>query len=294
MAVKPGSVVALVTPMKAGTNEIDYPKWTALLEWHISQGTDGAVILGTTGESTTISMTERTELIKAAVSVLKGKMPIIVGTGTIDPAKVIETSQHALELGADASLIITPYYVKPPQRALVKHFTDIADKVPLPMIVYNCPGRTGVDMKPETVAQFSGHPMIIGIKDATGDNGRVEIFKKLCGKDFLCYSGEDDQGCEFVRAGGDGVISVTANVAPNMMHTMLKAAREGRVDEATKINEVLMPLHKRLFLESNPIPAKMVLQLMGKIESGIRPPLDNLDNIHLKALQEAMMIGKLI
>lgn len=183
-----------------------------------SIGTDGAVILGTTGEASTISMEERTEIIKASVKTVNGAFPIIVGTGTIETQKVIALSKHAMECGADATLIITPYYVKPPQRALVKHYLSIADSVAIPMIVYNCPGRTGVDMKPETIAEFSSHPMIIGVKDATGDINRVASLRQLCGKSFLLFSGEDDLGCEFVRIGGDGVISVTANVAPGAMH----------------------------------------------------------------------------
>lgn len=231
-----GSVVALVTPMTSD-NKIDYPKLVELLEWHVKAGTDGAVILGTTGESSTITNDERTEIIKTSVATVKGGFPIIVGTGTIDPNKVIELCRNAKDLGADASLIITPYYIKPPQRALVTHFRSIADAVALPLIAYNCPGRTGVDMKPETVAQIASHPNIIGLKDATGDQARVKLHRDLCGKGFLLYryvllhifvvvsnliddvySGEDDQGCEFVGLGGDGVISVTANVAPGPMH----------------------------------------------------------------------------
>ena len=243
--VRGGSVVALVTPMTAN-NAIDYPKLESLLKWHIAEGkatlctqnyffrrwwrqfsflsyclnagTDGAVILGTTGESSTISMEERTAIIKTSVKVVNGAFPIIVGTGTIETEKVIALCQHAKDCGADASLVITPYYVKPPQRALVTHYRKIADSVDLPMIVYNCPGRTGVDLKPETIAEFSSHPMIIGVKDATGDISRVTSLRNLCGKDFLIYSGEDDLGCEFVRLGGDGVISVTANVAPKALH----------------------------------------------------------------------------
>lgn len=183
-----------------------------------SEGTDGAVILGTTGEASTVSMEERTEIIKASVRIVGGAFPIIVGTGTIETEKVIALSKHAMECGADASLVITPYYVKPPQRALVKHYLTIADSVALPMIVYNCPGRTGVDMKPETIAEFSKHPMIIGVKDATGDIQRVTSIRQLCGSSFMIFSGEDDLGCDFVRLGGDGVISVTANVAPAAMH----------------------------------------------------------------------------
>lgn len=287
LKVKPGSIVALVTPMTK-TNAIDYNALGKLLDWHLAKGTDGAVILGTTGESTTISMEERTEIIKMSVKVLKGKIPIIVGTGTIDPNKVIELTQQAKDLGADASLIITPYYVKPPQRALVKHFTSIADKVALPIILYNCPGRTGVDMKPETIAECATHPMIIGVKDASGDLSRVKTFRDLCPKDFLLFSGEDDQGCEHVRTGGDGVISVTANIMPEAMHKMLAAAKSGNIKDAEAINAKLMLLHKRLFLESNPIPVKMALNIMGMIDLGIRPPLTTLANSQLDSLKEAM------
>jgi 4-hydroxy-tetrahydrodipicolinate synthase len=176
-----------------------------------------------------ISMEERTEIIKASVKTVNGAFPIIVGTGTIETQKVIALSKHAMECGADATLIITPYYVKPPQRALVKHYLSIADSVALPMIVYNCPGRTGVDMKPETIAEFSNHPMIIGVKDATGDINRVASLRQLCGKSFLLFSGEDDLGCEFVRVGGDGVISVTANVAPSAMHRYVSSENSLRV-----------------------------------------------------------------
>jgi 4-hydroxy-tetrahydrodipicolinate synthase len=176
------------------------------------------VILGTTGEASTISMEERTEIIKASVKIVGGAFPIIVGTGTVETSKTIALTKHAMECGADASLIITPYYVKPPQRALVKHFLSIADAVAFPLILYNCPGRTGVDLKPETIALMSSHPMIIGVKDATGDIERVTSIRKQSGDSFLIYSGEDDLACEFVRQGGDGVISVTANVAPSAMH----------------------------------------------------------------------------
>lgn len=215
--VRSGSVVALVTPMD-NKNNIDFATLKSLLEWHISEGTDGAVVLGTTGESSTISFEERGEIIKEAINTVNGAFPIIIGTGTIEPNSVIKYTQQAKDLGADAALIITPYYVKPPQRALVQHFLNIANTVDLPIILYNCPGRTGVDMKPETVAQLASHRNIIGIKDATGDLSRVESLRKLCGKDFLIFSGEDDSGCEFIRLGGDGVISVTANVAPKAMH----------------------------------------------------------------------------
>lgn len=293
MLVKGGSVVALVTPMKVD-NSIDYDQLTDLLKWHAEQGTDGVVVLGTTGEASLISIEERTKIIQTSVRAVKGVLPIIIGTGSVDTLKAIALSKHALEHGADASLIITPYYVKPPQRALVTHFKAIADAVPLPMIVYNCPGRTGVDMKPATVAEFSSHPNIIGIKDATGDLTRVESLRTLCGPDFAIFSGEDDSGSEFVRIGGDGVISVTANVAPEDMHKMLAASKEGRVQEASEINDRLMLLHKRLFLESNPIPVKRALNIMGRIGPGIRPPLAPLADEHTEALKEALLKGKVV
>lgn len=165
-----------------------------------------------------ITMEERTEIIKTSVRVVNGAFPIIVGTGAIETKAVIALCNHAKECGADASLVITPYYVKPPPRALIKHFRTIADSVDLPMLLYNCPGRTGVDMKPETIAELSSHPMIIGVKDATGDLNRVVSLRTQCGNSFLLFSGEDDSGCVFVGMGGDGVISVTANVAPAAMH----------------------------------------------------------------------------
>lgn len=292
-AARGGSVVALVTPMTEA-NAVDYPRLEQLLAWHAAEGSDGVVVLGTTGEASTISPEDRARIISASVAAVNGKMPVIVGTGAIEADKVIAMSAQALALGADATLVITPYYVKPPQRALVKHFTSIADAVNIPMILYNCPGRTGVDMKPETLSGLFAHPNIIGIKDATGDLARVESLRRICGKDFLLYTGEDDNTCEFVRLGGDGVISVTANVAPGPMSRMLRAAREGRHDDATAINSKLALLHNDLFLESNPIPVKRALQLMGRIGAGIRPPLTSLDDALLDKLRAALSAGGIL
>ena len=186
-SIRGGSVVALVTPMKPD-GSVDMAKFVELLEWHVKEGTDGAVVLGTTGEGSLIGHAERSDIIKTAVATARKAFPVIIGTGTIETSKVIDLTRQAYECGADASLIITPYYVKPPQRALVQHFMKIADAVPqLPMILYNCPGRTGVDMKPETIAECAKHPTIIGVKDATGDLGRVETIRKLCGQKFLIY-----------------------------------------------------------------------------------------------------------
>lgn len=279
MLPKGGSNVALVTPMK-NNNEIDYESLVRLLKWHEKEQTDGVVILGTTGEGSTINLKERTNIIKTTVDTIKGKIPIIVGTGTVNTDKVIELTQNAKDNGADASLIVTPYYVKPPQRALVDHYTKIADNVDLPMILYNCPGRTGVDMTTETISRLSLHPNIVGIKDASGDLNRVKLLREQCEKNFLLYSGEDNQGCDFVIMGGDGVISVTANLYPLLEHCMLNLAKEGNYNLSKKINEKLMPIHNGLFVESNPIPVKRALNIMGKIESGIRPPLTDLKPEH--------------
>ena len=279
MLPKGGSNVALVTPMK-NDNKIDYESLVKLLKWHEKEQTDGIVLLGTTGEGSTINMSERSRIIETAVNLLKNKIPIIVGTGAVDPNKVIELTKNAKDLGADASLVITPYYVKPPQRALITHFSTIADSIDLPMILYNCPGRTGVDMIPETISKLSLHPNIIGVKDASGDLSRVESLRNQCEKGFLLYGGEDDQGYDFVKMGGDGVISVTANLYPLLEHCMLKLAKEGNYELAEKINNKLMPIHKNLFIESNPIPVKRALNIIGKIDSGIRPPLTQLNQNH--------------
>lgn len=216
-------------------------------------------------------------------------MPIIVGTGTIDPVTALALTQCAKDCGADASLVITPYYVKPPQRAMVKHFTDLADAVDLPMILYNCPGRTGIDMSVETTAIVSKHPGIIGVKDASGDLSRVGPLREQCGPAFLLYSGEDNQGASFVGSGGDGVISVTANVCPALEHEMLVLAKAGDVGGAAKIDEVLAPVHSALFLESNPIPVKRAVEMMQRIEGGIRPPLAYMDDAPAGMLRKALI-----
>ena len=205
--LRAGSVVALITPMNSDMS-IDYASFVDLLKWHVVEGTDGAVILGTTGEATMIGPEDRTEIIKTAVKTVAGAFPIIVGTGTIQTEKVIEMCQNAKDCGADASLVITPYYIKPPQRALVKHFWSIADAVDLPMVLYNCPGRTGVDMKPETVYELSRHKGIVGIKDATGDLERIPGMRKSVGDAFLIFSGEDDSGCQFASPSVEFIIFI--------------------------------------------------------------------------------------
>lgn len=276
-----GSSVALVTPMTA-TGDVDLGALEKLLEWHIELGTDNLCILGTTGEANTLSMDERKKVLTTAVKVCKGKIPILAGCGTIDPKHVKEMTLQAIDLGVDASLVVTPYYVKPPQRGLIKHFLDAAD-IGLPVVVYNVPGRTGVDFKDESMALVAEHDKIVALKDATGDlsrltNLRHELTKSDAKNDILIYSGDDGTSKDFVMLGGDGCISVTANVAPAQMHRMMEAAFAGDAALAAKINEPLKLLHKDLFVEANPIPVKWAVYKLGRIPSPMcRPPLDALD-----------------
>jgi len=267
-----GSLVAIVTPMTADGG-VDFDALGRLIERHIEAGTEGLVIAGTTGESATLTKPEHVAVIEAAVKYVSGRIPVIAGTGSNSTAQTIELSRTVAELGVDGYLVVTPYYNKPPQAGLVRHFTAIADAVSSPVMLYNVPGRTGVDMLPETVAELAGHPQIMGIKEATGDVSRVVILRKLCGDDFALYSGDDPTGREFMLAGGQGVVSVTANVAPQAMAAMCKAALAGDAGLAARLDAPLAGLHHDLFIESNPIPVKWALERMGLIDNGIRLPL---------------------
>ena len=267
-----GSLVAIVTPMTADGG-VDFDALGRLIERHIEAGTEGLVIAGTTGESATLTKPEHVAVIEAAVKYVSGRIPVIAGTGSNSTAQTIELSRTVAELGVDGYLVVTPYYNKPPQAGLVRHFTAIADAVSSPVMLYNVPGRTGVDMLPETVAELAGHPQIMGIKEATGDVSRVVILRKLCGDDFALYSGDDPTGREFMLAGGQGVVSVTANVAPQAMAAMCKAALAGDAGLAARLDAPLAGLHQDLFIESNPIPVKWALERMGLIDNGIRLPL---------------------
>lgn len=276
--MRPGSTVAIVTPMNADTGDIDYGGLKKLLNMHVDAGTTNLCILGTTGEASTVTFDERDKILKLAVGEVKGKMSILAGTGTIDPNAVKQMTQHAIDVGCDAALVVCPYYVKPPQRALIKHMTDAAD-LGLPVVIYNIPGRTGVNFLDENIAIAAEHPNIVGVKDATSDLSRVENMRKLVtDPNFLLYSGDDSTSLEFITLGGDGCISVTANVAPADMAEMVQAALMGDADKATSINDKLMGLHKKLFLEGNPMPAKWALQRIGKIDSAYcRPPMSTFD-----------------
>lgn len=282
-----GSLVALVTPMQAdGT--IDKKSLQELIEWHIAEKTDGLIIAGTTGEGSTLTEDEQYAIISAVVSQVAGRIPVIAGTGTLSTHHTIHLTHNAKKAGADAALIVTPYYNKPTQQGLFAHYKEIAEKTAFPIILYNIPGRTVCDMLPETVEQLAAISTIIGIKEATGKVERTtEIFKR-CGKSFAIYSGDDATSLDSMREGAVGVISVTANIAPQKMHMMCKAALNGDMTLAKKMNDELMPLHKKLFLESNPIPTKWVLNQMGLIPPGIRLPLSSLDPKFHSDLKEAM------
>lgn len=290
-----GSLVALATPMLAdGT--VDISTLRSLLQWHRAEGTDGVVILGTTGEASTLTDEEKDEVMVATREEIGGKIPIVVGTGTISTPSTIAATSRAKLLGADAALVVTPYYVKPSQAGLFQHFTAIADASALPIILYNVPGRTGVDLSVETTIALSRHPMICGLKDATGDNTRVGPMRAICDDDFRLYSGEDAMAKDYVLKGGDGVISVTANVAPAAVSKVMAAANAGDQGAADDADAPLLALHRDLFCEANPIPVKWALSAMGKVADGIRSPLSPLGpDFHGRvegALQKAGCLAK--
>jgi 4-hydroxy-tetrahydrodipicolinate synthase len=267
-----GSIPALVTPMR-DDGAIDFDAWDALLDFHLREGTDGVVVGGTTGESPVLDRGELEELVRRARARLAGRIPVIAGSGTNGTAKSVALSRAAEAAGADALLVVTPYYNKPTQEGLFRHFTAIADGVRIPLILYNVPGRTGCDMLADTVARLSRHPRIVGVKEATGDVARGEAVLRQSRPGFVLLSGDDPTAAELIRIGARGVISVTANVAARAMHELCAAGLEGRHGEAAAINERLIPLHKALFVESNPIPVKWAVQRLGLIGPGIRLPL---------------------
>lgn len=270
-----GSMVALVTPMFED-GEIDWQALADLVEFHIDNGTDAIIAVGTTGESATLNFAEHCELVRRVVEIAKGRLPIIAGTGANATAEAISLTRYAMEVGADAALLVTPYYNKPTQEGLYLHYRAIADAVPLPQIMYNVPGRTACDLLPETVARLAGISNIIGLKEATGDLERLAQLKELCGEQIDLYSGDDATGMDFMLQGGKGVISVTNNVAPAAMHDLCKAALTGDANRARAINTEIECLHHDLFMESNPIPVKWALHEMGMISTGIRLPMTTL------------------
>lgn len=270
-----GSIVALVTPMDE-SGEINLDSFRSLLEWHLQAGTNAIVVHGTTGESAALNLAEKATLLKVAVETLAGKIPVIAGTGSSSTRATIEETRLAASCGVDACLVVTPYYNRPTQQGLYEHYKLVAESCELPIFAYNVPRRTGCDLQPATLAQLAHIKNIVGIKEATGDVMRVAAIKALCGDRFILLSGDDATAVEFIRQGGQGVISVTANVAPELMQQMCTCALNGDYQGALEINTKLALLHVALMSESNPIPTKWLLQQMGKIPGGIRLPLTKL------------------
>jgi 4-hydroxy-tetrahydrodipicolinate synthase len=269
-------MVAIVTPMQPGVTPdtpVDWPALERLIEWHIANGTDAIVAVGTTGESATLSMDEHVAVIRRVVNVADKRIPVIAGTGANSTTEAIELTQAAKSVGADACLLVTPYYNKPTQEGLYLHHKAVAEAVAIPQILYNVPGRTACDMQPETAARLSKVTNIIGIKEATGDIARVSRLRSLCGEQFRLFSGDDATAMEFMLNGGHGVISVTANVAPRLMHELCELATHGERVKAGTVDNRLAGLHRDLFCEANPIPSKWALNQMGLIQAGIRLPL---------------------
>lgn len=283
-----GSIVALVTPFNAD-GEVDFDSLKKLVEHHVAAGSDGLVAVGTTGESSTLTIEEHVKVVNKIVEFAAGRIPVIAGTGANATHESVLFSRLLNGSGIAGCLSVTPYYNKPTQEGLYQHYKAIAEVSDVPQILYNVPGRTAVDLLPETVARLSEIENIVALKDATGDLDRIAIHRELCGEDFILLSGDDLTGLEFVKRGGDGVISVTNNVAAADMATMFKLAKEGKFEEAEAINERLMPLHKNLFVESNPIPVKWAVHKMGLIaEGGLRLPLTELSEPAQPVVAQAM------
>ena len=281
-----GSIVALVTPMHIGSDAVDWDSLSSLIEWHILEGTDAIVAVGTTGESATLNVQEHASVIDFIVSEVNKRIPVIAGTGANSTAEAIELTAMAMNVGADASLLVTPYYNKPTQAGLINHYTSIAKSVGMPQILYNVPSRTACDMLPETIIELSKVDNIVGVKEATGDLSRVGLLLSSCDDDFAIYSGDDATAKELMLMGGHGDISVTANVAPNLMSEMCRAAIRGDSKKADSIDSLLKGLHSSLFLEANPIPVKWALNRLGKIENALRLPMTELSS-HLRNDVEA-------
>jgi len=282
-----GSLVALVTPMTE-SGDVDLVAFGRLLDWHAREGSDGVVVGGTTGESATLTAAESAELLRVAVQRVGGRMPVIAGTGAGSTALAVERTRAACEAGVDAVLVVTPYYSRPPQEGLYRHFSTVADAASVPLVLYNVPSRTACDLLPETVERLAGHPQVIGIKEATGGVARGREILERCGDDFLLLSGDDASCRELVAAGAQGVITVTGNVAPRLMREMIEAALLDDVAGARELDERLEGLHTALFVESNPIPVKWALGRLGLIGPGIRLPLVGLAESHHATVLAAM------
>ena len=277
-----GSIVALVTPMESD-GSIAWQSLFDLIDWHVESGTSGLVLVGTTGESATIDVAEHVQIIEQSSKHAKERIPIIAGTGANSTKEAIYLTSAAKKAGADAALLVTPYYNKPSQEGLLAHYLEIANQVDIPQILYNVPARTGCDLLPETVLKLSTHKNIVGLKEATGDMSRLEDLKEVLGnqitnESFLLYSGDDPTAMQFILNGGSGTISVTANIVPKEIAEICNLALQGRSKEVIPLNAKLEELNKFLFIESNPIPVKWMLYKLGKIPSGLRLPLTTLNS----------------
>lgn len=289
-----GSIVALVTPMIPNTMEVDWDGLKRLVEWHIEQGTDAIVAVGTTGESPTLDVQEHMATIAAIVEDADGRVPVIAGTGANCTREAIEWTRRAQQAGADACLLVVPYYNKPTQEGLYLHHKTIAEAVEIPQILYNVPGRTACDMLPDTVVQLAEIPNIIGIKDATGDLNRGRELIDRCPEGFAIYSGDDGTALELILMGGHGDISVTANVAPKLMAEMCRLGLAGEAEKARAINTRLQPVHEAMFVESNPIPVKWAVARMGLMQQAIRLPLTELSHSYHASVTTALVQAGLL
>ena len=282
-----GSLVALVTPFDSN-NRVDYASLKVLIDFHVDQGSDGLVIAGTTGEAATLSDAEHCELIAKAAEISAGRLPIIAGTGSNSTSQTIDLSREVGSTGIDAYLLVVPYYNKPMQEGMYRHFSTIADAVEQPVMMYNVPGRTVADMLPETVARLSRHGNIFGIKEATGDIERLRAIQELVDDDFMLYSGDDFTLLPFIEQGGHGVVTVSGNVVPAAVAELSRLAMAGEADEAKALDATLQPLNEALFVESNPIPVKWAVSQMGLIEAHIRLPLTDYDGQYHAQMRAAM------
>jgi 4-hydroxy-tetrahydrodipicolinate synthase len=288
-----GSIVALITPMLED-GSVDYPALRKLIDWHIAEGTDCIGAVGTTGESPTVSVEEHCEIIRVSVEQAAGRVPIMAGCGANSTAEAIELARFAKKVGADCQLQVVPYYNKPTQEGQYLHFKAIAEAVDLPVILYNVPGRSVADMAHETVIRLAQVPGIVGIKEATGNIERAQWLIKEAPKGFAIYSGDDPTAVALMLCGGHGNVSVTANVAPRLMHELCMAAIAGNVQRAMEIQMKLLPLHRALFVESNPIPVKWAASRMGLCKDSLRLPLTRLTPASQPALERAMLAVGLI
>ncbi len=287
-----GSIVAIVTPFRDGG--VDEKALSELIEWHISEGTNGIVPCGTTGESATLTYEEHYRVIKSTIEVVNKRVPVIAGTGANSTDETITMTQEAKKLGADAALLVAPYYNKPTQEGLYRHYRAVAEAVDLPLILYNVPGRTAVNILPQTVARLAGIENIAAIKEASGDMKQVSEVMRLCGDGITVLSGDDFTTFPLLALGGRGVISVTANVMPGMVSRMCASYEKGLYDDARKLHFKLEPLNTAMFLETNPIPVKTALSMMGRIRGELRLPLCEMSEANKKSLRETLLSYNLV